>query len=111
MIRSTRALALALSLCAGIGLSARARAELVILTDGDYVKVKEYSTDGERATLTLPSGGRMAMAIDRIDRVVDDEWVPPPPPPPQAAAVQAPLPLAFEESQKVPEGPYGSMIY
>ena len=111
MVRSTRALALALSLSAGIGLSARARAELVILTDGDYVKVKDYATDGERATLTLPSGGRMAMAIERIDRVVDDEWVPPPPPPPASAAAAAPLPLAFDATQKIPDGPYGPMIY
>jgi len=112
MDHRTRALALVLALCAGTGLSAAARAELVILTDGDYVKVKEYSTDGERATLTLPSGVRMAMAIERIDRVVDDEWVPPPPPPPAAAAgMQAALPLAFDDSQKVPDGPYGPLIY
>lgn len=111
MVRSTRALALALSLCAGIGLSTAARAELVILTDGDYVKVKAYATDGEQAVLTLPSGGRMAMAIERVDRVVDDEWVPPPPPPPAVAAAAAPLPLGFEESQKVPDGPYGPLIY
>jgi len=111
MVRNTRALALALFLCAGIGLSAGARAELVILTDGDYVKVKSYATDGEQATLTLPSGGTMAMAIERVDRVVDDEWVPPPPPPPAAEAAAAPLPLGFDASQKVPEGPYGAMIY
>jgi hypothetical protein len=111
MIRSSRALALALSLCAGIGLSSAARAELVILTDGDYVKVKAYATDGDQATLTLPSGGRMAMAIERVDRVVDDEWVPPPPPPPASAAVAPPLPLAFDASQKVPDGPYGPLIY
>ncbi len=111
MVRSSRALALALSLCAGIGLSSAARAELVILTDGDYVKVKAYATDGDQATLTLPSGGRMAMAIERVDRVVDDEWVPPPPPPPASAAVAPPLPLAFDASQKVPDGPYGPLIY
>jgi hypothetical protein len=112
MVRSSRALTLALSLCAGIGLCAQARAELVILTDGDYVKVKAYATDGERATLTLPSGGRMEMAIERVDRVVDDEWVPPPPPPPAAAvAAASPLPLGFDASQKIPDGPYGAMIY
>jgi len=111
MVRNTRALALALFLCAGIGLPAGARAELVILTDGDYVKVKSYATDGEQATLTLPSGGTMAMAIERVDRVVDDEWVPPPPPPPAAEAAAAPLPLGFDASQKIPEGPYGAMIY
>jgi soluble lytic murein transglycosylase-like protein len=83
----------------------------VILTDGDYVKVKDYATDGERAMLTLPSGGRMAMPIERVDRVVDDEWVPPPPPPVAAAAAVPALPLAFDDTQKVPEGPYGPMIY
>jgi hypothetical protein len=111
MARSARALALILALSAGAALSSAARAELVILTDGDYVKVKEYATDGERAMLTLPSGGRMEMPIERVDRVVDDEWVPPPPPPAVAAASAPDLPLAFDESQKVPEGPYGTMIY
>ncbi len=113
MARRTRALALTVALAAGLGASAAARAELVILTDGDYVKVKDYTTDGERAMLTLPSGGQVAVPIERVDRVVDDEWVPPPPPPPAAApaATLSTLPLAFDESQKVPEGPYGQLIY
>jgi len=117
MARRSRALAapaLVAALAAGVaGLfgAAVARAELVILTSGDYVKVKEYTTDGERAVLTLPSGGRMAMAIDRVERVVDDEWVPPPPPPVAAATTAPALPLAFDASEEVPDGPYGKMIY
>jgi soluble lytic murein transglycosylase-like protein len=110
-MRRTRALAALLALPLGLALSAAARAELVILTDGGCMKVKEYTTDGERAMLTLPSGGRMALAIERIDRVVDDEWVPPPPPPVAAAAPAPALPLAFDASQKIPDGPYGKMIY
>jgi hypothetical protein len=111
MVLRSLVLAAVLALPLGLVLSAGARAELVILTDGDYVKVKGYTTDGERAMLTLPSGGRVAMPIERVDRVVDDEWVPPPPPPVAAVAAVVPLPLAFDETQKVPEGPYGAMIY
>ena len=58
----------------------------------------------------------MTLAIDRVERIVDDEYVPPPPPEPVAEAIAAaapvgPIPLRFEESQPVPEGPYGSLIY
>ncbi|MEA2564558.1 MAG: hypothetical protein QOH06_6062 [Acidobacteriota bacterium] len=95
---------------------APARAELVVLTDGRFLKVKSYEVTGEQARLDLHYGGRMTLAIDRVERIVDDEYVPPPPPDPVAEvvteAVEAGLiSLRFEESQPVPEGPYGTLIY
>jgi soluble lytic murein transglycosylase-like protein len=107
------------ALAAGCGLAAAAaaRADLVILADGGVVKVKTYELDGERARLTLPSGGRMTLALTRIERVVDDEVAPDPEPAPPAAAgaaatTPAPLlPLRFQPSQAVPEGPWGALIY
>jgi soluble lytic murein transglycosylase-like protein len=85
----------------------------VILADGDVLKVASYEVAAEQARLTLPSGGRLTMPLERIERVVDDEVVPEPEPAPAvaAAAPAAPLPLAFDESQAVPEGPYGTQIY
>jgi hypothetical protein len=110
-----------LSLCLALGASltfglAPARAELVILVDGNVMKATDFEAVGEQARVTLASGGRITLPIDRVDRVLDDEYTPPPPPPPvtAVAAVEAAkpaMPLKFEESQKVPEGPYGKMIY
>jgi Transglycosylase SLT domain len=95
-----------------------ARAELVILTDGGVLKVKAYDLEGERARLTLLSGGRMTLALTRVERVVDDEVAPDPDPLPPVAggdagaghAVPA-VALRFEASQTVPEGPWGGLIY
>jgi soluble lytic murein transglycosylase-like protein len=110
---------LLLGLAAVLGQAAAARAELVILTDGNFVKVKAYEAAGDRARLTLFTGGRLTLPITRVERVIDDEVVPEPEPPPEAMAAAAAaaeaelalIPLRFEESQPVPEGPYGAMIY
>lgn len=103
--------ALVLSLC-GAG---SARAELVVLTDGNVMKVRAFEAVGEQARLTFPFGGRMTLPITRVERVVDDEVVPEPEPVPEvtaeAEAVAALIPLEFDESQPVPEGRYGSLIY
>jgi hypothetical protein len=105
---------LALGALLSFGL-APARAELVILVDGNVMKATDFEAMGEQARVTLASGGRITMPIDRVDRVLDDEYTPPPPPPPSAvAAVEAAkpaVPLKFEESQKIPDGPFGPMIY
>lgn len=107
-----------LPLLAGLFLAVTpVRAELVILVDGSVMKAADYEAVGEQAQITFPSGGRLTLPIDRVDRVVDDKYTPPPPAPPAAAmaAAAAPepvIPLQFDEAtQKVPDGPYGPMIY
>ena len=107
---------LLLAFVAGLAPATPANAELVVLTDGRFLKVKSYEVAGEQARLSLYHGGRVTLAIDRVERIVDDEYVPPPPPEPVVEAVteavQAGLiPLRFEETQPVPEGPYGTLIY
>jgi soluble lytic murein transglycosylase-like protein len=107
---------LLLALVAGLAPATPANAELVVLTDGRFLKVKSYEVAGEMAKLDLYRGGRMTLAIDRVERIVDDEYVPPPEPPPVAEVVaesvpSGPIPLRFEESQPVPEGPFGTLIY
>jgi hypothetical protein len=118
MTRSSRLLPVVLLLASVAGLAPMtpANAELVVLTDGRFLKVKSYEVAGEQARLDLYSGGRMILAIDRVERIVDDEYVPPPEPEPVSevvaeAAAPALIPLRFEESQPVPEGPYGTLIY
>lgn len=90
-------------------------AELVVLNDGRFLKVKSYEVAGEQARLDLFRGGRVTLAIDRVERIVDDEVLPEPEPHPAAAVVAeaAPMPiqLRFEETQAIPEGPYGALIY
>jgi hypothetical protein len=95
-----------------------ARAELVVLVDGNVMKVAEFEAEGDVARLTFPKGGRMTLAITRVERVVDDEVAPEPDPPPVAVETVAEalnataVPLRFQEEQaKVPDGPYGPMIF
>lgn len=93
-----------------------AGAELVVLTDGRFLKVAAYEAEGDVARLTFAHGGRMTMPILRIERVIEDEVIPEPDPPPaplvaEAPAAPAPIPLRFAEDQPIPEGPYGTLIY
>jgi hypothetical protein len=92
-----------------------ARADLVVLVDGGVMKVAAFEVVDERVKVTLPSGGALTLPILRVERIVDDEVVPEPPrfdvadlP---ARPPEPPMPLRFEESQPVPEGPFGSLIY
>lgn len=94
-----------------------AAAELVLLTDGHHLKVRAYELAGPEAMrLTLPSGGRLTLPMSRIERVIDDE-VPLPEPAPEVVepeVVIAPpvaIEVAFDESQPVPQAPYGELIH
>jgi hypothetical protein len=103
------------SLAFGLAGMAPSRAELVVLTDGRFVKVKGYEVGEEQARLDLFQGGRITVPLDRVERIVDDEVLPEPEPEPAevVAEVVVPpaIPLRFEESQPIPEGPYGALIY
>jgi soluble lytic murein transglycosylase-like protein len=97
--------------------AAPARADLVVLVDGSVIKAAGFQADGDQAQVMFANGGRMTLAIDRVDRVVDDEVIPEPDLPKPAEAVAeaikaAEMPLHFEEAKaKVPDGPYGPMIF
>jgi len=106
------------SLLLGLGIAVPARAELVILVDGSVMKVAGYEANDDQALLELATGGRMTLPIERVDRVIEDEVIPEPEPPKtivQEVAEElkvASVPLHFEETQaKVPDGPYGPMIF
>lgn len=116
MTQSRRILLLALLFLAfGLAGMAPARAELVVLTDGRFVKVKAYEVGEDQARLDLFHGGRITVPVERVERIIDDEVLPEPEPEPAAAVAEVivppPIPLRFDESQPVPEGPYGSLIY
>jgi hypothetical protein len=105
-----------LFLAFGLAGMAPSRAELVVLTDGRFVKVKAYEVGEEQARLDLFNGGRITVPVDRVERIVDDEVLPEPEPAEVVAEiaetiVPPAIPLRFEESQPIPEGPYGALIY
>ena len=87
-----------------------AKAELVILTDGDFFKVKAFELQGDRMALDLFTGGRVTLPLSRVDRVIDDEVLPEPDPLEIPEEVQT-LELRFVESHGVPELPYGELIF
>lgn len=107
LLRTALPVACALAACVALP----ARAELVLLADGDVVKVKDLSWDGDTARLELPNGGTMTLAALRIDRVIDDEVEDPVPPPPAEAQVASTLRLAWADDDPVPPGPYGELIH
>src|SRR5260370_4783233 len=111
------ALVISLAIVAAGAAAHAAHADLVIMADGGVLKIKTYELlDPDHARLTLLSGGRLTLALTRIERVVDDEVAPDPVPlPPKAAGSAAAslpqLPLRFDPSQTGPDGPWGAMIY
>ena len=81
-------------------------AELVVLTDGRFIKVTAFERIGERMRLELPVGGQLTLALSRVERIVDDEIV-------EGAgfAVRMPIVFDFEEDAVAPETPYGDLIF
>lgn len=105
--------AVALAACLGaVWAALPAGAELVVLDDGRFYKVSGYELAGDQARLTLSEGGRITLSLARVAHVVDDEWVPPPPAPEATATpALAARSWRFDESQPVPQVPYGDQIY
>jgi Transglycosylase SLT domain len=73
MLRSRLVLLAALALpCAAPGI---ARAELIVFEDGRVVKAAGYRLLSEEIEVELPGGGSYRVALERVDRIVDDEVV------------------------------------
>ncbi|MBP1642123.1 MAG: soluble lytic murein transglycosylase-like protein [Acidobacteria bacterium] len=105
---SRAALALALALAGG----GAARAELVVLTDGAVLKVERFAARGERATLVFPGGGELELALERVERVVDDEIDPEAARPGAASAAPAQaFPIGFADGAPRPETPWSEAIF
>jgi soluble lytic murein transglycosylase-like protein len=86
-------------------------AALVVLDDGRFVKATGFDLQGDRVSIRLPEGGRLALDLDRIERILDDEVEPEPPaarakqPSPSRRSVRGPDPKA-----PAPAGTYGGLI-
>jgi soluble lytic murein transglycosylase-like protein len=88
-----------------------ARGELVVLDNGNYLKVTGFKVQGDKVSLDLRSGGSLVLALRRIERVVDDEVLPPPETGELLTDAQVALPLDFLEGAQVPATPYGDLIF
>jgi len=92
-----------------LGTAAPASAELVFLSSGHTLSVKNHRVDGESMVLTLRSGGEVVCDKNLISKIEADE-VPYPEPP--VAAAEAP-PAAPEDQggeSVLSETPYGEII-
>jgi hypothetical protein len=69
-----------------------ASAEIVFLTSGRSLSVKEHKIDGDSVVLTLRSGGQVKCDKNLIERIEPDEvpYVDPAPPAPEPPAAAAP---------------------
>jgi hypothetical protein len=65
--------AFGLVLAAFVGLAAAARAELIVFEDGRVVKAAGYRMLSDEVEVELPGGGSYRVALERIERIVDDE--------------------------------------
>lgn len=64
---------LAGGILAALGLCAPAGAELILFEEGRVVKAAGYRVLGEALEIDLPGGGSYRVALDRVDRILDDE--------------------------------------
>jgi membrane-bound lytic murein transglycosylase B len=74
--------------------SSIASAEIVYLTSGRTLSVKDHKKDGESIVLSLRAGGDVTLDQALIERIVPDEVPHPDPAPPAVAQEQEPAPAA-----------------
>ncbi len=86
-----------------------ASAELVIFTDGGFLKVADFEVEGDRLRLGLKNGGQMVVSMLRVDRILEDEITEPEPMP---DPLELPVfRLDFDPAQPRPTTPYAELIY
>jgi soluble lytic murein transglycosylase-like protein len=84
-------------------------AELVVMVDGQVLKVESFERRGEEILLGLQEGGRLTLSMRRVARILEDEIVEQPAADRRYAVGD--LKLWFEDSQAIPETPFGELIY
>lgn len=99
-----------LSVCLGLtlGFSGIAEAELVLLRNGDVLKVTTFEVGPEKARLTLPSGGVLTLGTLRIERILEDEIVEISSTPEEASSG---IRLGFRSGDEPPATPFGPQIH
>ena len=99
----------ALATCVLGTFAAPASAEIVFLTSGRTLSVKDHRLDGESIVLTLRGGGEVTCDKSIVEKIVPDEV-----PHPEPVVEQAPAPkagLSVEDAQSLLNvTPYGEII-
>jgi len=80
----------------------------VVFAHGGFLKVASFEVAGERVRLELPSGGRLVMPMERVERILEDEIVDEPE---EAVAAAPAFEIGFDPAHPRPETPYGELIY
>jgi hypothetical protein len=103
---------LATATCLFLGASATfASAEIVYLTSGRTLSVKEHKTDGDSVVLTLREGGDVTCDKTLIEKIVADEVPHPDPVPPAQVAEEIPKTAAStERGSLLKDTAYSSLI-
>jgi hypothetical protein len=83
-------------------------AEIVYLTSGRTLSIKEHRVDGESIVLTLRSGGQVTCDRTLIDRILPDEV--PHVDPPSAQAVPYAAPRELQPTTVLERTPYAEII-
>jgi hypothetical protein len=84
-------------------------AELVVMTDGQALKVEAFEFRDDRILLVLENGGRLKLPMERVDRILEDEIIDPPVAEPRYPVGD--IGLWYEDSHGVPRTPYGELIF
>ncbi|MEM8960262.1 MAG: lytic transglycosylase domain-containing protein [Acidobacteriota bacterium] len=85
-------------------------AEIVMLGNGNWLKVDRFEIEGEEIRLWLRDGGQMVLGLDRIERILEEEMVPSADPDP----IETPGFFAYFDPGRhteVPSVPYGELIH
>jgi Transglycosylase SLT domain len=107
-VRKTVRLALATCVCFLAG-SSFSSAEIVFLSSGRTLSVKDHRTDGDSIVLTLRSGGEVTCDKTLVERIVPDE-VPHPDPVLAAASQARPQAPAPDRGAGLKISPYTELI-
>jgi len=90
--------------------SSLASAEIVFLTSGRTLSVKDHRTTGDAVVLTLRSGGEVTCDKALIEKIVADEVPHPDPAPPVAPQEQKPAATAAGRGAQLKATPYTELI-
>ncbi len=88
-------------------LSCPAVAELALLVGGGVVKIESYELEDDRIELVLPSGGVLSLALERVERIVEDEIEEEPRQLPRNFGIRVDFPAAAS----TPNTPFGEEIF
>jgi len=94
-----RRIAFGIGLAALIG-STPLKGELVLFTEGRTVKAAGYRVVGDELEIDVPGGGSYRVALDRVDRIVDDEVEVEAPALPEPGAADIAYDLSYSSGRK-----------